>query len=61
MLFEYILNGKSFMYLKGSTYAIFCKNNGKNGIGTVLPENISASVEKIFIIPFSFYKLSEIT
>ena len=38
---EYTLYGKSLIYLNGSLYAIFCKNLGKNGNGTIPPINKS--------------------
>lgn len=50
---EYILNGRSSIYLNGRIYAIFFSNGGKNASGIVPPENISPDTINKFIIPFS--------
>ena len=46
-------NDKSLIYLNGKILHIFLKNSGKNGIGNVKPDKISARTIIIFIIPFS--------
>ena len=40
---EYILYGKSLIYLNGNAYAIFLNQVGKNGIGTMPPINKSTN------------------
>ena len=50
---EYILNGKSHMYLNGNTYAIAFNVFGKNASGTSPPSNISPTTIRNVNIPFS--------
>ena len=49
---EYILNGKSPIYLNGKKLPIFCIHIGKNGNGTIEPINVSATTPYIVIEPF---------
>ena len=50
----YILKDKSLIYWNGKKSDIFFNIVGKNGIGTIIPDNKSAITTKIFTTPFSF-------